>query len=176
MVVCSIGLLLQSGFMEKSASSPIEWLTLEQAQKRNETTPKKIIIDFYTDWCGWCKKMDKDAFGHQDIAAYVNEHFYAVKFDAETQDTILFKGQPFGNTQPGYSRGTHEIAANMCAVNGRIGYPTIVLLDEDLSIIAPVPGYQSAKSIEPILHFIAGNHYKTEQFPAFQASFQGKVQ
>ena len=56
---------------------------------------EKVFIDLYTNWCGWCKRMDATTFSNQEIANYLNQNFYAVKLDAETKKSILFKGSVF---------------------------------------------------------------------------------
>ena len=61
----------------------IQWLTMEEAYEKTQKEPKKILVDVYTDWCGWCKVMDRGTFRDEKVVAYVNEHYYAVKFDAE---------------------------------------------------------------------------------------------
>ena len=78
-----------------SLQAQIEWLTFEEAVARNEREPKKILIDVYTDWCGWCKKMDKAVFASPAITAYISEHFYAVKFNAEQRAAIQYDGHQF---------------------------------------------------------------------------------
>ena len=77
------------------AQEKINWMTIEEAEAANKKEPRKLVIDVYTDWCGWCKKMDKDTFQNEKIAKYVNENYYAVKFNAEQKDSIVFLGQTF---------------------------------------------------------------------------------
>ena len=62
----------------------INWMTWDEANAANKVTPKKIFIDIYTDWCGWCKKMDKSTFQDASVIEALNKDFYAVKFDALT--------------------------------------------------------------------------------------------
>ena len=73
----------------------IKWLTWEQAQAEQKKKPKKVFVDIYTDWCGWCKKMDATTFENPKIAQYMIDNFYCVKFNAETHDDIMFKGQKY---------------------------------------------------------------------------------
>src|SRR6187397_3084056 len=73
----------------KPEKDPINWISLQEAEKLSKKQPRKIVVDVYTDWCGWCKKMDKSTFADAKTAAYVNKHYYAVKLDAETKEEIV---------------------------------------------------------------------------------------
>ena len=86
----------------------INWMTFEEAVKLNETAPKKIFIDVYTDWCGWCTKMDQTTFVDPMIVEYMNENFYAVKFNAEQKEPVEFMGYTFVNDATGAKRSTHQ--------------------------------------------------------------------
>lgn len=57
---------------------------LELAKKAN----KPIFLDAYTDWCGWCKVMDKETFSDPKVAAFMNANFVNVKMDMETGEGI----------------------------------------------------------------------------------------
>ena len=87
-------------------------MTWEEAVQKasTEASPKKLFIDVYTDWCGWCKKMDKDTFQNAEVAAYMSENFYMVKLDAEQKEPIEFKGKTYNFVATG-RRGYHELAA-----------------------------------------------------------------
>ncbi|MBP9152977.1 MAG: DUF255 domain-containing protein, partial [Flavobacteriales bacterium] len=66
----------------------IKWVSLEEADALRRTEPRKILIDVYTDWCGWCKKMDASTFKDPKVVAYINANYYAVKLDAEQKEPI----------------------------------------------------------------------------------------
>lgn len=150
---------------DKKAVAKIEWLTMEQAAERMKTEPRKLVIDVYTDWCGWCKKMDKDTFTDPQVAHLVNKHFYAVKLDAEGKEPIALKGQTF-NFKPEYK--SHELAVAL--LNGQMSYPTTVYLDENMNMLAPVPGYLDATNFSKILRYFGENHHKEMNFQEYEKS------
>ena len=50
------------------AQDAVKWYTIEEADALMKTDPKPIFVDAYTDWCGWCKRLDKDTFSDPIIA------------------------------------------------------------------------------------------------------------
>ena len=89
-------LLLSGTIAENPAPvETIKWYTWEEAIQANKTVKKKFIIDLYTDWCGWCKVMDKKTFTQSEIASYINEHFYPIKFDAEQKTPVVYNNHTF---------------------------------------------------------------------------------
>lgn len=142
----------------------INWLTIEEAYAKNLKEPRKFMIDVYTDWCGWCKVMDKNTFSDQRVIEYVNKKYYAVKLDAESQKLIKlgeksFKFVPQGN------KGYNEFAAVI--MNGQMSFPTVVFMDEkfmnekanQLFVIQAVPGYHEPGEYHQIITFFGDNHH-----------------
>lgn len=157
--------------VKKETVGEIKWISFTEAVELNKKQPKKIMIDVYTEWCGWCKTMDRTTFKNPDVVKYINEYFYAVKFDAETKDTIRFENKVFVSTDASNKKAPHQMAVAL--LNGQMGYPTSVYMDEKLSIISPVAGYQSVQNIEPILRFVAEEKYKTQKWEEFSKDFKG---
>src|SRR4051812_31015754 len=79
----------------QSGKEKIHWISLQELNEQYYKNPKPILIDVYTEWCGWCKQMDRTTYQNSKLAAYVNEKYYAVKFDAESNDTVFFNKQKF---------------------------------------------------------------------------------
>ncbi len=168
----ALGLLLLTsfGFMNKpEGETHINWISMEEAAELSMTKPKKVIVDVYTDWCGWCKKMDVDAYEKASVVAYINENFYAVKFNAEQKEDITLGDQTFKYVANG-RRGYHELAALM--LNNRLSYPHTVFFDETLQKIAAIPGYRPEKELFAMLNYFKNDVYKTDpNLDAYIANF-----
>lgn len=142
----------------------INWMTWEQAIEANKENPKKIFVDVYTKWCGWCKKMDKTTFLDDNIIKELNENFYAVKFDAEQKSPIQFNGSEFKFINQG-RRGVHQLAYAL--LDGRLGYPAFVLLDESFSRIMISPGYKKVDQLLKELEFASEEAYKKQSWEEY---------
>ena len=154
------------------AEAGIKWLTWDELQAAEKKEPRKVVVDVYTGWCGWCKRMDASTYKDQEIIKYVSENFYAVKFDAEMRQTIHFKEQDYSYVTDGM-RGYNQLAAKI--LKNQMSYPTTVYLDENMEEIFPVPGYRDPKDFEIILNYVATDAYKAGAFDSFNKSFKGKV-
>lgn len=143
----------------------INWVSIEEADKLRQSEPRKILIDVYTDWCGWCKKMDATTFSDPELVKYVNENYYAVKLDAEQKEPITVGGKTY-EFVPNGRRGYNEIANEL--LQGKMSYPTIVFLDESMNMIQPLPGYRDAETMQPILEYLAENAYKQTPWEEWQ--------
>lgn len=157
------------GSKPASGAQTIEWVTFEELPAKQAKEPRKVLVDLYTDWCGWCKKMDSGTFSDANVARYLGEKFYAVKFNAETADQVTFKGQTYGFVNFG-NRGANGLAVELGSFNGRLGYPTIVILDEALNKLETNPGYKDANSLLSLARYYGEDHYKTMNFQQFLQS------
>lgn len=155
----------------------INWVTIEEAVELQKENPKKIIMDVYTKWCGPCKMMANNTFMNDDVAAYINENYYAVKFDAESPDSVHFKGKVYAN--PTYNpQATGRNGVNEFARYLNVGaYPTLVFMDEDANFLGPVTGYRTPQQLEIFLKYFAEGKYETirtpEQWQEYESTFTG---
>jgi thioredoxin-related protein len=158
-----------------SENSKIKWYTIQEAEKLNQQSPRTIFIDTYTDWCGWCKKMDKDTFTNSVISDLLNTRFYPVKFNAEGKESVTFHGTTY--IFDGKSGDANQLAVQL--LNGQLSYPTVVFLDikpDGKITVQPVPGYREPKDMEVLLSYFADKAYLNQKWEDYQKTFKGKVQ
>ncbi|MBW6490289.1 MAG: DUF255 domain-containing protein [Lentimicrobium sp.] len=148
----------QSSTASEKKGEAIKWMTFEEALTLNKKKPKMIFIDVYTDWCGWCKKMDKETFAANSIASYINKKYYAVKFNAEQSESVTFKDQEFVNPNPGKAKSTHQLTSALLK-NERV-YPSYVILDKHSDWTFKLKGYKTPADLMPVLKFYGDEHYK----------------
>ena len=164
------------------SAQQINWVSLEEAVELQKANPKKIMIDMYTNWCGPCKILDKRTFQNTDVANYVNENYYAVKFNAEGNAKVTFKGKVFTNPNYDPAKEFKRNSAHELSRFFRIqAYPTIVFLDESLDVLVPLRGFQTPQKLELYLKMFGNDEHKdiksqeqfNEYYKAFKAEFQG---
>ncbi|QXP73535.1 DUF255 domain-containing protein [Tenacibaculum sp. AHE15PA] len=154
------------------AQQEVNWLTFEEAIEKNKETPKPILVDLYTDWCGWCKKMDKTTYKNDVIVKFINDNFYAVKMDGEGKEDISFKGKTYKFVQQGRSK-YHELAATI--MKGKMSYPSTAFFSAEEQLIQTVPGYLDEKKFEKVLAYFAKDNYKNTKWAKFSKNFKGSI-
>ena len=159
-----------------SYAQEIKWMSMDEALAAQENAPKKIIMDVYTEWCGPCKLLEKNTFSDRDVINFINENYYAVKFNAEGTEKITY--QDFTYTNPNYQEGrkgrnaTHFFADALKLT----GYPSLVFFTDGGELIQALPGYKTPEQLEIFLKMIANDDYlnltTAEAWQAYQKNFK----
>ena len=149
-------------------STEINWITsIDELQAKMQKEPKKVYIDIYTGWCGWCKKMDASTFSNPALIKYMNRNFYAVKFDAERQDVIHFMGKEY-RYEPQYKANTFAVEL----MKGQMGYPTGIIMMENFQNPTPLSGYLTVAQLETVLTYFGDNAYKHQNGADYQKTYK----
>jgi thioredoxin-related protein len=182
LVIVFLGFLLSSEFSfsqteakdrNSGKQEKIKWYSFEEAYKLNKKKPRKIFIDVFTDWCGWCKRMDAETFTNPVIVKYMSKEFYCVKLDAERKDTVIIDGVTFVNPNPTGRRTTHQLANDL--LKGKMSYPSYVFLNEKSQWLTVVAGYQPAREFESIIHYFGDDAYLKTPWEDYKSTFAGQL-
>ena len=158
----------------------INWMSIEEAVAAQKKEPRKVMIDVYTEWCGPCKMMMKNTFTNADVINYINKNYYAVKFNAESPDAVTFKGNTYSNPNYDPNRTGRNGVNEFSRALGVSAYPTLVYMDENMDIIAPISGYRNPQQLELYLKFVVQEDYKEiktqDDWNAYQQDFKPSFQ
>lgn len=173
LVVFSLSLLfganIKAASIELSVNNGINWTTIDKAVSTAKDDNKKfILVQLYTDWCGWCKKMDENVYTDDNVIALVNDNFIPVKFNAEIQTSVTFNAKTYDFNKTG-ARGANQLALDLGSVGGKLGYPTLVVLDENGNKLQTFPGYKDVETLTTILKYYQSGNYNKMDFQQFQS-------
>lgn len=173
--IITLALILLGGVV--SQAQEVEWMSMNEALEAQKKDPKKIMMDAYTTWCGPCKMLDRNTFSHPEVAAYINENYYPVKFNAEGNEEVIYEKQSFGNPNFDPNRTGRNSQHQFATALNISGYPSIVFFDEEGKLIAPIVGYKSPQQLEMYLKMFSNDDYKgltsREAFIEYQQNFEG---
>lgn len=137
--------------VQNQKSEAFTWLKYDDGLKLAAKNHKPLMVDFYTDWCGYCKKMDKTTYTDSTIVRYIRDHFIAVKVNAESRETLNLPSGP----------GTGISVARSFKVTG---YPSIWFLESDGKKISNIPGYAPPEKFIHVLRYFGDGAYKSQTF------------
>lgn len=133
----------------------LKWRTFDAGFEEAKKNNKKIMLDVYTDWCGWCKRLDKDTYGNEKVIEYLNKEYIAIKLNAESNAKINYKDKSYTET-------------SLAQYFGVTGYPAIIFFDSDAEAINLLPGYVNAERFLPIIKYIGEDHFKSMSWEEYQ--------
>lgn len=153
-----------TGFAQELNEQKIEWMTWDEAIQKSQVEERKIFVDLYTKWCTWCKKMETSTFQQEDIARFINERYYPVKFDAQYTENIEFNGEIYK-----FKNGYNELATKITM--GSLQFPSVIFLDENFNTIQSIPGFRKKDELEMILVYFADDHHLSTPWNIFQKKY-----
>ena len=131
-----------------SFAQEIKWMTMDEALKAQKKDPKPIFMDVYTDWCGPCKMLDKNTFHDATIVEIVSKKYYAVKFNAEGNESITFKGTKYTNPKYVADKAGRNSVHEFTMFLKVQGYPTMYILEASGEIKSNILGYKTAEQLK----------------------------
>lgn len=162
--LCCVGMLLCLLFFTQTASaqllgstkektdapkpSELTWHSISDGLKLAAEQKKPLLIDFYTDWCSWCKVMDEKTYAHHDVVKTLKSSFILAKFNPEKAPAFDYKGKKYSGQE----------FAKLIGVNG---YPTTAFLKPDGSKIDAPAGYIEFSRFNTMLDFVESKKYET---------------
>lgn len=167
LIVLGLLVLLAGGL--RAQDEEVKWLTLAEAEKQNKEQAKPYLFDIYTDWCGWCKHMDKTTYSDPVVISMINRYFYPVRINAESADTVVFKGKVYAPVKNG-SKYINSLAVEM--LGGKLSYPTTVFQYEPGKVNLVVPGYLELAKMEGFLVYFVENAWQSVGINEFLADFE----
>ena len=153
----ALSLIVVAGTVSAGDKGNLRWLSFNEGLQQAGKTNRKVLVDVYTDWCGWCKKMDIDTYSNKEIVDYLLKKYVLVRLNAESTNNLTYKGEKYTEQQ-------------LAAAFGINGYPMTLFLKPDGEAITGYPGYADAPRFMNVLSFIAEDHYLTKKFDEYCAS------
>lgn len=138
-----------SFFFTYEAHASENWYDFEEGIARADAENKPVVIDFYTDWCKWCKVMDEKTFSDPEVDDYLAEHYVPIRINAESNEAVSYRGNDF----------TYATLTKAFGVNS---YPSLAYLDKNGEFLTVIPGFIEKEPFLKIIRYIKEELYLQE--------------
>jgi thioredoxin-related protein len=116
--------------------------TYENGLKRGKAENKHLVVYFFSKYCPYCTKMDKEVLADKEMDGTLKKDFVFIRVDVDKKPGIA---QKFSIR----------------------GYPTLTFLDPGGNDLGQIPGYIPKNDFKKLLTYVKGQHYKTTSFSDF---------
>lgn len=137
------------------SSAEIQWHDFNEGLELAKAEGKNVFIEFYTDWCGYCKKMDKTTFKDPQVIGMINKNYVPIRVNGDSRDTVDVDG--WITDERNLTRSEYGVT----------GYPTYVFLESDGAKITKLPGYQRSDRLLTVLDYLKSDLYKKVTFKEY---------
>ncbi len=127
------------------AASKINWQSYDSAVKKSQRQGKLIYFYFYTDWCGYCKKMDRETFTDPKVIRYINSKFIPVSMNPEKD----------------------KIGKKLASAFRVRGFPASGFSEDGTKSMGVAPGYIPPDRFLIMLKYMGSGSYKKMSFEDF---------
>ena len=148
-------------------TAKVQWLSFKELEKKLQEKELPVLVDIYTDWCGWCKVMDRKTYAESNVAKYMNQKFYAVKFNAESKEDITWRGKTYSYNQ---RQRIHSLTNEL--IKGEMGFPNTVFIPGKTAEPISVAGYMTPQDFQVYLTYFGEEKNRKKDFQAYANSFK----
>lgn len=145
----------------------IDWLSIDEVKIKLQKESRPVLIDLYTNWCYWCKVMNKKTYSDLKVIEYINKYYYAVRLNAETKDSLAWGGEMYK-----YSDENKVNNFSIYITQGQLAFPNTVIFADVKKTPASIPGFMEPKEIEVILKYFGDGSYKNQNFAEYSSNFK----
>jgi thioredoxin-related protein len=146
-ILLFLPLLITLSFCAQAPKYDLKWYNWTDGIAQVKAKKKPAIVDFYTDWCKWCKVMDEKTFNEKTIKAMLKKDFICMHINPETsKETITFDGKTFKPMEFAQALGVQ-------------GFPALVFVDKEGKLITLIPGFIPPEQFIQYLHYIKDECY-----------------
>ncbi len=140
---------------EATEDELLNWLPYDQALTKSKVENIPTLIYFYSDNCGWCRKLENETFTNEKIREIIKNYFSIVRINSSSNEFVTQNGEEI--TEKQLSEDVYQVRGN----------PTIWFLSQENERIASLPGFIEAGVFIDVLQYIKDEHYKEYTFPEY---------
>jgi len=162
-------------FVACGTQEGVQWKAFEEVDKLHSANPKKGVVLIYDDSCEDCIHAKEYVLTEPSIAAYINEHFYAMQLEIFEERNIQFNGKNWTSEASLQGPKYSTLAMALCQETDQVPTPTYAFLDERLNLIIPIKKNLSREDLKLLLKFIAEDKFKEMSIDQFREMFDGEL-